>query len=181
MVWAYKTEHLVCLCLCLFRYFKHCDGSFVNGVWTVFWFGLTDIRDSYALVEYAKNLPDSFQATSLAASQQLPPPAAGSWTSSSQLVAVYRVLLLLAFSALELLIPFSHFYLDLDWDFFTSHVNTLFLQLRKALTILAESFKGVFRKVKAVVLLCNVDQVNRSLLYCLPLQTWPGAVSPPDL
>uniref|UniRef100_A0A7N6BP33 N-acetylglutamate synthase, mitochondrial n=1 Tax=Anabas testudineus TaxID=64144 RepID=A0A7N6BP33_ANATE len=42
-------------------YFKHCDGSFVNGVWTVFWFGLTDIRDSYALVEYAKNLPDSFQ------------------------------------------------------------------------------------------------------------------------
>ncbi|CAL8275218.1 unnamed protein product [Lota lota] len=41
-------------------YFKHCDGSFVNGVWTVFWFGLTDIRDSYELVEYAKNLPDSF-------------------------------------------------------------------------------------------------------------------------
>ncbi|KAI3360238.1 hypothetical protein L3Q82_014551, partial [Scortum barcoo] len=30
-------------------YFKHCDGSFVNGVWTVFWFGLTDIRDSYEL------------------------------------------------------------------------------------------------------------------------------------
>ncbi|XP_056143671.1 N-acetylglutamate synthase, mitochondrial isoform X2 [Lampris incognitus] len=41
-------------------YFKHCDGSFVNGLWTVFWFGLTDIRDSYELVEYAKNLPDSF-------------------------------------------------------------------------------------------------------------------------
>ncbi|XP_059204515.1 N-acetylglutamate synthase, mitochondrial [Centropristis striata] len=41
-------------------YFKHCDGSFVNGVWTVFWFGLTDIRDSYELVEYAKNLPDFF-------------------------------------------------------------------------------------------------------------------------
>ncbi|XP_032394192.1 N-acetylglutamate synthase, mitochondrial [Etheostoma spectabile] len=41
-------------------YFKHCDGSFVNGVWTVFWFGLTDIRDSYELVEYAKDLPDSF-------------------------------------------------------------------------------------------------------------------------
>ncbi|KAL6103626.1 nags [Pungitius sinensis] len=45
-------------------YFKHCDGSFVNGMWTVFWFGLTDIRDSYELVEYAKNLPDSFHASS---------------------------------------------------------------------------------------------------------------------
>ncbi|XP_056258475.1 N-acetylglutamate synthase, mitochondrial [Seriola aureovittata] len=50
-------------------YFKHCDGSFVNGVWTVFWFGLTDIRDSYELVEYAKNLPDSFHASTLSASQ----------------------------------------------------------------------------------------------------------------
>ncbi|KAM7386062.1 hypothetical protein PAMA_008942 [Pampus argenteus] len=60
-------------------YFKQCDGSFVNGVWTVFWFGLTDIRDSYELVEYAKNLPDSFYASSLCASQQQPPPpAAGS-------------------------------------------------------------------------------------------------------
>ncbi|KAF0032269.1 hypothetical protein F2P81_014559 [Scophthalmus maximus] len=60
-------------------YFKHCDGSFVNGVWTVFWFGLTDIRDSYELVEYAKKLPDSFHnSSSLTASQQLPPPAAGS-------------------------------------------------------------------------------------------------------
>uniref|UniRef100_A0A665V1H4 N-acetylglutamate synthase, mitochondrial n=1 Tax=Echeneis naucrates TaxID=173247 RepID=A0A665V1H4_ECHNA len=46
-------------------YFKHCDGSFVNGMWTVFWFGLTDIRDSYELVEYAKDLPDSFHASSL--------------------------------------------------------------------------------------------------------------------
>eukprot|EP00064_Thunnus_orientalis_P003591 superscaffoldBa00000299_g3601 len=55
-------------------YFKQCDGSFVNGVWTVFWLGLTDIRDSYELVEYAKNLPDSFHASSLAASQQPPPP-----------------------------------------------------------------------------------------------------------
>uniref|UniRef100_A0A667WX41 N-acetylglutamate synthase, mitochondrial n=1 Tax=Myripristis murdjan TaxID=586833 RepID=A0A667WX41_9TELE len=43
-------------------YFKHCDGSFVNGVWTVFWFGLEDIRDSYRLVEYAKSLPDSFHS-----------------------------------------------------------------------------------------------------------------------
>ncbi|XP_041672714.1 N-acetylglutamate synthase, mitochondrial [Cheilinus undulatus] len=53
-------------------YFKHCDGSFVNGVWTVFWFGLTDIRDSYELVEYAKELPDSFY------SSQPPGPAAAS-------------------------------------------------------------------------------------------------------
>ncbi|XP_029015205.1 N-acetylglutamate synthase, mitochondrial isoform X2 [Betta splendens] len=58
-------------------YFKHCDGSFVNGMWTVFWFGLSDIRDSYALVEYAKNLPDSFQTSSLTSSQQSPPHAAG--------------------------------------------------------------------------------------------------------
>ncbi|KAM8845388.1 N-acetylglutamate synthase, mitochondrial isoform 2-T2 [Spinachia spinachia] len=49
-------------------YFKHCDGSFVNGTWTVFWFGLTDIRDSYELVEYAKNLPDSFHVSSLTTS-----------------------------------------------------------------------------------------------------------------
>ncbi|XP_037647168.1 LOW QUALITY PROTEIN: N-acetylglutamate synthase, mitochondrial [Sebastes umbrosus] len=49
-------------------YFKHCDGSFVNGAWTVFWFGLTDIRDSYELVEYTKNLPDSFHVSSLTAS-----------------------------------------------------------------------------------------------------------------
>ncbi|KAM3598422.1 uncharacterized protein V6R79_017865 [Siganus canaliculatus] len=55
-------------------YFKHCDGSFVNGVWTVFWFGLTDIRDSYELVEYAKTLPDSFHAASSVA----PEPAAAS-------------------------------------------------------------------------------------------------------
>lgn len=59
-------------------YFKHCDGSFVNGAWTVFWFGLTDIRDSYELVEYAKHLPDSFHTPSLNDTQQPPPPAAGS-------------------------------------------------------------------------------------------------------
>ncbi|XP_053469028.1 N-acetylglutamate synthase, mitochondrial [Ictalurus furcatus] len=41
-------------------YFKHCDGSFVDGCWIVFWFGLSDIRESYELVEYAKQLPDSF-------------------------------------------------------------------------------------------------------------------------
>lgn len=58
-------------------YFKHCDGSFVNGVWTVFWFGLTDIRDSYELVEYAKNLPDSFHASSLATMQQAPSSTTG--------------------------------------------------------------------------------------------------------
>ncbi|TKS92401.1 N-acetylglutamate synthase, mitochondrial [Collichthys lucidus] len=59
-------------------YFKHCDGSFVNGVWTVFWFGLTDIRDSYGLVEYAKNLPDSFHASSISSSQQPPTLTTGS-------------------------------------------------------------------------------------------------------
>lgn len=59
-------------------YFKHCDGSFVNGVWTVFWFGLTDIRDSYELVEYAKHLPDSFLSSSADSSKQPRPPGAGS-------------------------------------------------------------------------------------------------------
>ncbi|TWW69466.1 N-acetylglutamate synthase, mitochondrial isoform X1 [Takifugu flavidus] len=51
-------------------YFKHSDGSFVNGAWTVFWFGLTDIRDSYELVEYARNLPESFQASPLGTPEQ---------------------------------------------------------------------------------------------------------------
>uniref|UniRef100_A0A8C6U0X1 N-acetylglutamate synthase, mitochondrial n=1 Tax=Neogobius melanostomus TaxID=47308 RepID=A0A8C6U0X1_9GOBI len=51
-------------------YFKHCDGSFVNGLWTVFWFGLADIRDSYNLVEHSNRLPNSFHST--------PPGAAGS-------------------------------------------------------------------------------------------------------
>ncbi|XP_685919.3 N-acetylglutamate synthase, mitochondrial isoform X1 [Danio rerio] len=41
-------------------YFKHCDGSFVNGHWIVFWLGLSDIRESYELVEFAKSHPDSF-------------------------------------------------------------------------------------------------------------------------
>ncbi|KAI4793205.1 hypothetical protein KUCAC02_032871 [Chaenocephalus aceratus] len=46
-------------------YFKHCEGSFNNGAWTVFWFGLMDIRDSYELVEFTKHLPDSFHLTPL--------------------------------------------------------------------------------------------------------------------
>ncbi|XP_013874859.1 N-acetylglutamate synthase, mitochondrial [Austrofundulus limnaeus] len=59
-------------------YFKHCDGSFANGVWTVFWYGLTDIRDSYALVEHAKKLHDSFLSSPLTSSLQSLPPAAQS-------------------------------------------------------------------------------------------------------
>ncbi|XP_007899613.1 N-acetylglutamate synthase, mitochondrial isoform X2 [Callorhinchus milii] len=41
-------------------YFKQCDGSFANGRWIVFWYGLSDLRDSYKLVDYADSLPDSF-------------------------------------------------------------------------------------------------------------------------
>ncbi|XP_051850770.1 N-acetylglutamate synthase, mitochondrial [Antechinus flavipes] len=41
-------------------YFKNCDGSFSNKQWIFFWFGLSDIRDSYELVNHAKGLPDSF-------------------------------------------------------------------------------------------------------------------------
>lgn len=55
-------------------YFKHCDGSFINGVWTVFWFGLTDIRDSYELVEYARRLPDSFTTGQSESTVPLAPP-----------------------------------------------------------------------------------------------------------
>ncbi|KAL0198210.1 hypothetical protein M9458_006750, partial [Cirrhinus mrigala] len=52
----------VSICFKILRYFKHCDGSFVNGRWIVFWLGLSDIRESYELVEYAKCLPDSFRS-----------------------------------------------------------------------------------------------------------------------
>ncbi|XP_005992257.1 N-acetylglutamate synthase, mitochondrial isoform X1 [Latimeria chalumnae] len=41
-------------------YFKQCDGSFASGDWIVFWYGLSDIRDSYEMVDHAKSLPDSF-------------------------------------------------------------------------------------------------------------------------
>ncbi|XP_038610204.1 N-acetylglutamate synthase, mitochondrial [Tachyglossus aculeatus] len=41
-------------------YFKHSDGSFSNKQWIFFWFGLSDLRDSYELVNHAKGLPDSF-------------------------------------------------------------------------------------------------------------------------
>ncbi|XP_051894843.1 N-acetylglutamate synthase, mitochondrial isoform X1 [Pristis pectinata] len=41
-------------------YFKQCDGSFTTGQWIVFWYGLSNMRDSYDLVDYAENLPDSF-------------------------------------------------------------------------------------------------------------------------
>lgn len=68
-----------CPISCLCRYFKHSDGSFVNGAWTVFWFGLTDIRDSYELVEYARNLPESFQASPLSTPEQPLTAAAKSW------------------------------------------------------------------------------------------------------
>ncbi|XP_064841988.1 N-acetylglutamate synthase, mitochondrial [Oncorhynchus masou masou] len=55
-------------------YFKHCDGSFVNGSWIVFWFGLSDIRESYQLVEYAKRVPDSFHGPIMGGAPQQPPP-----------------------------------------------------------------------------------------------------------
>ncbi|XP_067825062.1 N-acetylglutamate synthase, mitochondrial [Heptranchias perlo] len=41
-------------------YFKQCDGSFTNGQWIVFWYGLSNRRDSYELVDHAESLPDSF-------------------------------------------------------------------------------------------------------------------------
>lgn len=65
-----KSECFILAQCFLLRYFKQCDGSFANGKWTIFWFGLTDIRDSYELVEFAKNVPDSFLPA------ELPPAAA---------------------------------------------------------------------------------------------------------
>lgn len=53
-------------------YFKHCDGSFVNGHWIVFWIGLSDIRESYELVEFAKSHPDSFCSLSTTETKPLP-------------------------------------------------------------------------------------------------------------
>ncbi|XP_067869427.1 N-acetylglutamate synthase, mitochondrial isoform X2 [Heterodontus francisci] len=41
-------------------YFKQCDGSFTTGQWIVFWYGLSNMRDSYELVDHAESLPDSF-------------------------------------------------------------------------------------------------------------------------
>ncbi|XP_078281069.1 N-acetylglutamate synthase, mitochondrial isoform X4 [Rhinoraja longicauda] len=41
-------------------YFKQCDGSFTTGQWIVFWYGLSNMRDSYELVDYAEHVPDSF-------------------------------------------------------------------------------------------------------------------------
>ncbi|KAE8575419.1 hypothetical protein XENTR_v10003831 [Xenopus tropicalis] len=41
-------------------YFKNSDGSFTDKQWIFFWKGLSDIRDSYELVNHAKCIPDSF-------------------------------------------------------------------------------------------------------------------------
>ncbi|XP_075436475.1 N-acetylglutamate synthase, mitochondrial [Ascaphus truei] len=41
-------------------YFKNSDGSFSNKRWIFFWLGLSDLRDSYELVNHAEGLPDSF-------------------------------------------------------------------------------------------------------------------------
>lgn len=93
---------------CPYRYFKHSDGSFVNGVWTIFWFGLRDIRDSYELVEYARNLPDSFHAAALTTPKRPLTAAAKSWVDPvlSQDFLVCKVaklfFLLSIFSALDI-------------------------------------------------------------------------------
>lgn len=45
-------------------YFARSEGSWSNGRWIVFWRGLSDPKLSYALVEYALSLPESFKALS---------------------------------------------------------------------------------------------------------------------
>ncbi|XP_072181173.1 N-acetylglutamate synthase, mitochondrial-like [Diadema setosum] len=42
-------------------YFKRCEGSWSNSKWTVFWYGMSDPKLSYALVEWAIKRPASFQ------------------------------------------------------------------------------------------------------------------------
>ncbi|XP_006823230.2 N-acetylglutamate synthase, mitochondrial-like [Saccoglossus kowalevskii] len=41
-------------------YFKRSEGSWSNGEWTVFWYGVSDPKVSYELVDYAASLPSSF-------------------------------------------------------------------------------------------------------------------------
>ncbi|XP_077997626.1 N-acetylglutamate synthase, mitochondrial-like [Glandiceps talaboti] len=41
-------------------YFKRSEGSWSNGNWTVFWYGVSDPKVSYELVDYAASLPSSF-------------------------------------------------------------------------------------------------------------------------
>lgn len=41
-------------------YFKRCEGSWSNSKWTVFWYGMSDPKLSYALVEQAVKRPASF-------------------------------------------------------------------------------------------------------------------------
>lgn len=72
----------ISFCVKILRYFKHCDGSFVNGHWIVFWLGLSDIRESYELVEYAKCLPDSFCSHITTEAKPLQQPQ-GSWKQYS--------------------------------------------------------------------------------------------------
>lgn len=41
-------------------YFIRCDGSWTNGNWTIFWFGVRDHVLTHRLVEHAKSIPPSF-------------------------------------------------------------------------------------------------------------------------
>ncbi|CAD5120902.1 DgyrCDS9455 [Dimorphilus gyrociliatus] len=46
-------------------YFKRCEGSWSNGKWTVFWYGINNHQESSALIEHALSLPDCFNVETL--------------------------------------------------------------------------------------------------------------------
>lgn len=49
------------MCVCHFcRYFKRCEGSWSNHTWTVFWYGISNPKLSYGVVDWAVNHKTSF-------------------------------------------------------------------------------------------------------------------------
>lgn len=42
------------------RYFKRCEGSWSNHTWTVFWYGISNPKLSYGVVDWAVNHKTSF-------------------------------------------------------------------------------------------------------------------------
>jgi hypothetical protein len=54
---------ITCLYILPCRYFKKCEGSWTNGEWIVFWYGVPSHRMSNILTDYALTLDDSFATT----------------------------------------------------------------------------------------------------------------------
>ena len=55
----------------LCRYFKHCDGTWSGGgEWIVFWYGISDHKDTAQLIDHAEALPTSFNEPETAAASK---------------------------------------------------------------------------------------------------------------